>query len=91
MAGYPDTLLEDRDIKLDVLVVLILANRDKVPDDVFELAQAADDLERKYLNHEQKEAAENDRHRIQLAMDLTDEEFDKRFYLTDDFLWETRK
>ena len=91
MAGYHDTLLEHRDIKLDVLVVLILANRDKVPDEVFELAKDADDLERKYIDHQHKEDAENDRHRIQLAMDLTDEEFDKRFYLTDDFRWDTRK
>jgi hypothetical protein len=91
MAGYPDTLLEDRDSKLDALVVKILADRDNLPPAIVELAQAADDLERKYLNHEQKEAAENDRHRIQLAMNLTDEQFDERFYLTDDFLWETRK
>ena len=91
MAGYPDTLLEDRDMKLDDLVVKILADRDNLPPAIVELAKAADDLEREYLNHEQKEAAENDRHRIQLAMDLTDEEFDKRFYMTDDFRWETRK
>ena len=91
MAGYPDTLREDRDSKLDALVLKILTSLDDLPPAIVELAQAADDLEREYFYHQHKEDAENDRHRIQLAMNLTDEEFDKRFYLTDDFLWETRK
>ena len=91
MSGYPDTLLEDRDSKLDVLVAMILADRDNLPAAIVEIAKDADDLEREYFDYQHKEDAENDRHRIQLAMDLTDEEFDKRFYLTDDFRWETRK
>ena len=91
MAGYPDNLLEDRDMKLDALVVMIRDNRHTLPSEIVELADRAFCLDVEYHAVTQKEEAENDRHRIQLAMDLTDEEFDKRFYLTDDFLWETRK
>lgn len=91
MAGYPDTLLEDRDMKLDALVVKIRDNRHTLPPEIVDLADRAFCLEVEYHAVEQKEEAENDRHRIQLVMNLTDEQFDERFYLTDDFLWETRK